>query len=121
MYAYIYILKFPTKFVEHLHIENMWYVLVGALKLQLGIPGIWRAGVTKEDGPAFQQLDSLLRKVLLFLVEPGMSVQHLAQHLALLRRMDSISLWRAPLFLGREEGSAGPSMVSLFRVWQCVL
>lgn len=73
MYAYIYILKFPTKFAEHLHTENMWYVLVGALKLQLGIPGIWSADVTKEDGPAFLQLDSLLRKVLLFLVDPGSS------------------------------------------------
>lgn len=63
----------------------------------------------------------LIGETLPWLPRAGMSVQHLAQHLALLRRMDSISLWRAPLFLGREEESAGPSMVSLFRVWQCVL
>lgn len=38
MYTNIYILKFPTKFVEqtHLHTENLWYVLICALKLQLG-------------------------------------------------------------------------------------
>lgn len=31
-----------------------------------GIPGIWRAIVTKENGPAFLQFDSLLRKFYFF-------------------------------------------------------